>query len=161
LREQHAIATEIGDAITQSVGAEGLDEDELNAELEDLQQQELDSKMLGTGNVPIHDKVSLPEAPTTRKSISILVLYQILTWFKSKERHLQWRKTKRRQSFESFKQKWLSRGILFAIPSELYIYHHHAQAFGNLLNAMNQNVVPFMSEINYSIDWYLASWFPS
>jgi len=63
LRDQHAIVEEIGDAITQSVGAQ-LDEGELDEELEAMQQEELDSQMLGTGQVPVHDKVSaMPAAP--------------------------------------------------------------------------------------------------
>jgi charged multivesicular body protein 4A/B len=47
------------------VGASGIDESELEAELEDLQQEALDDRMLATGQVPIADKVSpaLPSAP--------------------------------------------------------------------------------------------------
>jgi len=68
LRDQHAIVEEIGEAITQSVGAQGLDESELDEELEALQQEELDSQMLGTGHVPIGDKISaMPSAPQTVK----------------------------------------------------------------------------------------------
>lgn len=70
LRDQHAIVEEIGEAITQSVGAQGMDESELDEELEALQQEELDSQMLGTGQVPIHDKISaMPSAPQTGKSM--------------------------------------------------------------------------------------------
>jgi hypothetical protein len=64
LREQHAIGEEIGEAITQSIGNQGLDESELDDELEALQQEELDSQMLTTGSVPVGDKVgALPAAP--------------------------------------------------------------------------------------------------
>ncbi|OCL04669.1 vacuolar-sorting protein-like protein snf7 [Glonium stellatum] len=63
LREQHAIGEEISEAITQSIGAQGVDEDELDEELAELQQEELDNKMLDTGNVPVGDKVHrLPSA---------------------------------------------------------------------------------------------------
>ena len=63
LREQHAIGEEISEAITQSVGAQHVDEDELDEELADLQQEELDNRMLNTGNVPVGDKVhQLPTA---------------------------------------------------------------------------------------------------
>jgi len=44
-----------------------LDEDELEDELAELQQEELDNKMLKTGNVPVADKVAhaaLPEVAT-------------------------------------------------------------------------------------------------
>ncbi|KAF2458640.1 vacuolar-sorting protein-like protein snf7 [Lineolata rhizophorae] len=57
LREQHAIGEEIGEAITQSVGTNAVDDDELEAEFNDLQQEELDNRMLKTGNVPVGDKV--------------------------------------------------------------------------------------------------------
>jgi charged multivesicular body protein 4 len=64
LREQHAIGEEIGEAITQSIGNQALDDGELDAELEALQQEELDNKMLTTGSVPVGDKVgTLPAAP--------------------------------------------------------------------------------------------------
>ncbi|KAF2488973.1 Snf7-domain-containing protein [Lophium mytilinum] len=63
LREQHAISEEISEAITQSVGNTGIDEDELDEELAELQQEELDNKMLDTGNVPVGDQVHrLPTA---------------------------------------------------------------------------------------------------
>ncbi|KAK7517312.1 Snf7-domain-containing protein [Phyllosticta citricarpa] len=65
LREQHAIGEEISEAIGQPMGNQALDEDELDEELADLQQEELDNKMLETGNVPINDKVSrLPQVAT-------------------------------------------------------------------------------------------------
>jgi len=35
-----------------------MDEDELEEELAELQQQELDTKMLNTGHVPVGDQVS-------------------------------------------------------------------------------------------------------
>ncbi|EMC92450.1 hypothetical protein BAUCODRAFT_290006 [Baudoinia panamericana UAMH 10762] len=56
LREQHAIGEEIAEALTQgnSVG-----------ELAELQQEELDNKMLRTGNVPVGDAVGrLPNVHT-------------------------------------------------------------------------------------------------
>ncbi|KAL0259387.1 ESCRT-III subunit protein snf7 [Diplodia seriata] len=63
LREQHAIGEEISDAIAQPMG-QTLDEDDLDEELAELQQEELDNKMLETGQVPVTDKVSrLPTGP--------------------------------------------------------------------------------------------------
>ncbi|KAK7732162.1 ESCRT-III subunit protein snf7 [Botryosphaeria dothidea] len=63
LREQHAIGEEISEAIGQPMG-QTLDEDELDEELAELQQEELDNKMLETGQVPVTDKVSrLPTGP--------------------------------------------------------------------------------------------------
>ena len=49
LREQHAIGEEIGEALTQAAVGTGVDEDELEDELAELQQEELDNKMLKTG----------------------------------------------------------------------------------------------------------------
>lgn len=74
LREQHAIGEEISEAIGQPMGNQALDEDELDEELAELQQEELDNKMLETGNVPVTDKVSrLPSvAQGERKSLPII-----------------------------------------------------------------------------------------
>jgi len=63
LREQHAIGEEIGEAITQSIGNQGLDETELDEEFEALQQEVLEDKMLDTGRVPTDKISSLPTAP--------------------------------------------------------------------------------------------------
>lgn len=64
LREQHAIGEEIADALTQGNSMQGVDEDELDEELAELQQEELDNKMIATGNVPVNDRIShLPNQP--------------------------------------------------------------------------------------------------
>lgn len=64
LREQHAIGEEIADALTQGNSMQGVDEDELDEELAELQQEELDNKMLGTGAVPVNDQIQrLPNQP--------------------------------------------------------------------------------------------------
>jgi charged multivesicular body protein 4 len=68
LRDQHALGEEISEAITSGVASNGIDEDELDEELAELQQEKLDEQMLNTGNVPIHDAPSsqkLPQAPNT------------------------------------------------------------------------------------------------
>ncbi|KAF2276571.1 Snf7-domain-containing protein [Westerdykella ornata] len=63
LREQHDIGQEISDAITQGVGNNLVDEDELDQELAELQQEKLDEQMLKTGTIPVGDKVDrLPAA---------------------------------------------------------------------------------------------------
>ena len=63
LKEQHDIGEEISEVITQGVGNQGIDEDELDDELAELQQEQLDEQMLNTGNVPVGDKVGrLPTA---------------------------------------------------------------------------------------------------
>ncbi|KAK8207600.1 ESCRT-III subunit protein snf7 [Zalaria obscura] len=58
LREQHAIGEEIAEALTQGAVGQAVDDDELEDELADLQQEELDNKMLRTGNVPVSDQIS-------------------------------------------------------------------------------------------------------
>jgi charged multivesicular body protein 4 len=63
LREQHDIGQQIAEALTQGNGMQGIDEDELDEELAQLQQEELDEKMLKTGTVPVSDRIhSLPSA---------------------------------------------------------------------------------------------------
>ncbi|XP_052230732.1 charged multivesicular body protein 4b-like [Dreissena polymorpha] len=60
--EQQEIANEISDAISNPVGfGTDMDEDDLMAELEELEQEELDEKLLDVG--PISD--NLPSVPTT------------------------------------------------------------------------------------------------
>lgn len=63
LREQHAVGEEIAEALTQGAVGTGVDEDELDEELAELQQEELDNKMLKTGSVPVSDQIQrLPNA---------------------------------------------------------------------------------------------------
>ncbi|KAF7846017.1 hypothetical protein BT93_L5591 [Corymbia citriodora subsp. variegata] len=65
LEEQHAISKEIATALTQGSTANAVDDDELEAELQDLQQEELDNKMLKTGSVPVSDQIHrLPNVAT-------------------------------------------------------------------------------------------------
>jgi charged multivesicular body protein 4 len=69
LREQHAIGEEISEAITSGVTSTGIDEDELDEELAELQQEKLDEDMLKTGNVPVNDTIAvgrLPAAPNQK-----------------------------------------------------------------------------------------------
>jgi len=56
-----------------------LDESELDDELEALQQEELDNKMLGTGSVPADKIQRLPTAPEGGKLASKLTVGHLLT----------------------------------------------------------------------------------
>ncbi|KAK3113213.1 ESCRT-III subunit protein snf7 [Teratosphaeriaceae sp. CCFEE 6253] len=67
LREQHAIGEEIAEALTQGNVGQGVDEDELDEELAELQQEELDNKMLRTGSVPVSDQIQRMPAVGTRE----------------------------------------------------------------------------------------------
>ena len=63
LREQHELTQEIGNAITSMPITEPIDEDELEADLAALEQENLDEKMLKTGIVPVADSLNrLPKA---------------------------------------------------------------------------------------------------
>ncbi|KAL1590121.1 hypothetical protein WHR41_01241 [Cladosporium halotolerans] len=65
LREQHAVGEEIAEALTQGAQTTGVDEDELDEELAELQQEQLDERMLKTGSVPVSDQIQrMPNAPT-------------------------------------------------------------------------------------------------
>lgn len=55
MREQNALSDEIVNAITNNPIGDPLDEDELEAELDELQQEKLDEDILKTGNVPVAD----------------------------------------------------------------------------------------------------------
>ena len=63
LREQHALSEEIAQAIVSAPIGEPIDEGELDDELAELEQEQLDNKMLQTGNVPVSDQIhKLPAA---------------------------------------------------------------------------------------------------
>ncbi|CAN9512630.1 unnamed protein product [Ophioblennius macclurei] len=73
ITEQQEIAQEISDVISRPVGfGEDFDEDELMAELEELEQEELDKNLLeigGTEDVPLPSvpSTSLPSRPARKK----------------------------------------------------------------------------------------------
>lgn len=63
LREQHELTQEIGNAITSMPITEPIDEDELEADLAALEQENLDEQMLKTGTIPVADNLSrMPKA---------------------------------------------------------------------------------------------------
>ena len=76
LREQHQLGEEIANAITSQPVGEQPDEDELDAELEGLEQEAMDERMLKTGTVPVNDQVNrLPAAANGEsKSMPIITL---------------------------------------------------------------------------------------
>ncbi|KAI3369692.1 hypothetical protein L3Q82_024537 [Scortum barcoo] len=73
ITEQQELAQEISDAISRPIGfGEDYDEDELMAELEELEQEELDKNLLevgGTEDVPLPSvpSTSLPSRPAKKK----------------------------------------------------------------------------------------------
>ena len=58
LREQHALGEEIASAITNAPIGEPIDEADLEEELEGLEQEAMDEKMLKTGTVPVTGELS-------------------------------------------------------------------------------------------------------
>ena len=76
LREQHALGQEIAQAITSSPIGETVDQDELEAELGEMEQEALDERMTNTGTVPVADRIDgLPnvangEGPSSLLSIT-------------------------------------------------------------------------------------------
>jgi charged multivesicular body protein 4 len=63
LQDQHALSTEIGSAITSVPIGEQPDETELDDELERLEQEAMDAKMVNTGFVPVGTQLDqLPAA---------------------------------------------------------------------------------------------------
>ncbi|KAJ6141427.1 Snf7 [Penicillium chermesinum] len=66
LREQHALSEEIGRVITDVPLGEQPDEDELEQELEGLEQEQMDERMLNTGPTPVTPALDrLPAAGTS------------------------------------------------------------------------------------------------
>jgi len=61
IREQAAIAIDIGDAITRVNLGNEIDEDDLLKELEDMEQEQLDNKMIGAPVVPVSQVGNGPE----------------------------------------------------------------------------------------------------
>lgn len=57
LQEQNDLSNEIAEAMTSINIGNQLDEEDLEKELEDLQQEEVDRKMLETGTVPVSDNI--------------------------------------------------------------------------------------------------------
>ncbi|XP_014247294.1 charged multivesicular body protein 4b [Cimex lectularius] len=70
IAEQHDVAKEISGAISNPISfGNDIDEDELERELEELEQEELDRELLGTGPTPTADQFpQVPQAvPATAK----------------------------------------------------------------------------------------------
>jgi hypothetical protein len=58
LREQHALGEEIASAITNAPLGDPVDETELEEELEGMEQEAMDERMLKSGSVPVGGEVS-------------------------------------------------------------------------------------------------------
>lgn len=106
LREQHAVGEEIAEAISGNALGNAVDEDELDEELAELQQEELDNKMLKTGTVPVSDAIHrLPNQPVGPSKWCI-DSHGSANNLQSKGSRSKKRTTKR-QSCKGYKQRWL------------------------------------------------------
>lgn len=70
LREQNALSEEIVNAITNNPIGEPIDDDELEAELDELQQEKLDEDILKTGSVPVADIVQRMPSVANQEPVS-------------------------------------------------------------------------------------------
>lgn len=70
LREQNALSEEIVEAMSAPGIGQSLDETDLEAELEELQQEQLDEQMLKTGTVPVADAVHKMPSPANAEPVS-------------------------------------------------------------------------------------------
>ncbi|OAA42215.1 ESCRT-III component [Metarhizium rileyi] len=70
LREQNALSEEIVNAITSNPLGEAIDDDELEAELDELQQEKLDEDILKTGSVPVADIVHKMPSVANQEPVS-------------------------------------------------------------------------------------------
>lgn len=81
IREQQQLSEEIAQAITNHGAGEQVDEEGLDEELEALEQENMDERMLKTGPVPVSDRINqLPTAANgERKPIRPTMAVQMLT----------------------------------------------------------------------------------
>ena len=77
LREQHELTQEIGNAITSMPITEPIDEDELEADLAALEQENLDEQMLKTGTVP---QDTINRMPKVTNGESKLPQLRLIDW---------------------------------------------------------------------------------
>jgi hypothetical protein len=113
LREQHAVGEEIAEALTQGAVGTGIDEDELDEELAELQQEELDNKMLKTGTVPVSDQIQrLPNAAVGERKLHLRVCYVCIVLTLSKQQDGESKKRTRKRSSKSCKRRWRCEPVL-------------------------------------------------
>lgn len=78
LQDQHALSTEIGNAITSVPIGEQPDEEDLDAELEGLEQEAMDAKMVNTGFVPVGTQLDrLPAAGNTDREFELPFVFGV------------------------------------------------------------------------------------
>jgi len=73
IRDQMAVSNEISEAIARPALGTDIDEDELREELEQLEQEELDTKLVGV-DVPSQRMPNAPERRTPQRNRSCLII---------------------------------------------------------------------------------------
>ncbi|XP_077993293.1 charged multivesicular body protein 4b-like [Glandiceps talaboti] len=70
IQEQQELADEVSNAISQPLGFQDVDDDDLMAELEELEQEELDDKLLEIGPTPVDNLPSVPsDVPKAKEKV--------------------------------------------------------------------------------------------
>lgn len=109
LREQQQLGEEIASAIQNASMGEGVDEAELEEELEGLEQEALDEKMLRTGTVPVGGELSrIPAVPGgvgKLKPALNVGKQDILTSLQCQTNRLPQTKTKKR-NYGNYRRRW-------------------------------------------------------
>jgi hypothetical protein len=109
------ISQEIGDAITTMPLGEPMDEGDLEAELEGLEQEAMDERMLNTGPTPVGTRLEgLPAAGNTERKFTrhkpVSRDFRRKTYANDRQStsHTQTRKKTRRPNWPSSRPKWQS-----------------------------------------------------
>lgn len=111
MREQNELSEDIVNAITSNSLGDTIDESVLEDELDQLQQEQLDEQILKTGNVPVSDAVHKMPTPlnterTFQHSPSTWHDMVLTNWQPCQARSRPSRRTTKRQSSGSCKQRW-------------------------------------------------------
>ncbi|EHA19141.1 hypothetical protein ASPNIDRAFT_136905, partial [Aspergillus niger ATCC 1015] len=109
LREQHQLSTEIAQAITSTNLVDQPDEADLEEELEGLEQEAMDERMLNTGTVPVADQLNRlpPAANGESKPLSLPLYYEtLLTYMQQSNPNLRPKRKTRKQNWRSYVRKW-------------------------------------------------------
>jgi len=121
LREQQALGEEIANAITNAPIGEPIDEDDLEAELEGMEQEVMDERMLKTGTVPVTGEVNrLPSVQNgPSEDFELLRLICANVWKQYAENHRR-RKRTRKRSCGSCRPRWRRKAGLARLSSILH-----------------------------------------
>ncbi|CAG8116568.1 unnamed protein product [Penicillium salamii] len=107
LQDQHALSAEIGSAITSVPIGEQPDEEELDAELEGLEQEAMDAKMVNTGFVPVGTQLDrLPAAGNTDRALTMPYTLMSDLANRSQSSNPPRQKTTKKPNWRNYGQKW-------------------------------------------------------